>query len=216
MDISPASQQINTLRGNTFRLITLGRIALVAQRGEEDDSLSKRRLKLALLVVLALSKRPLSRDALVEMFWGDQDEARARHSLSDALSHLRRVLGRDAISTRQAEVELTADALLAVDALEFVAAAEARDYARAAALYGGPFLEAVYVAGSGSFTGWVERERKRLEGLFLKVCEGQCMLLARTEVGGMWVAGGEVARRCASFYRCGALPSQRAQGAWHP
>src|SRR3712207_6680039 len=103
MAISPTSQQINTLRGNSFRLITLGRIALVAQRGEEDDSLSKRRLKLALLVVLALAMRPLSRDVLVEMFWGDQDEARARHSLSDALSHLRRVLGRDAISTRQAE-----------------------------------------------------------------------------------------------------------------
>src|SRR5919199_1765708 len=146
MGASPASHRVNTVRGNDFRLITLGRIALVDLRGEEDATLSKRRLKLALLVVLALARRPLSRDALVEMFWGGQDEERARHSLSDALSHLRPVLGAGAITTRQAEVALAEDGPLAVDAVEFAAAAEARDWERAAALYGGPFLDSVYVA----------------------------------------------------------------------
>src|ERR671939_1649306 len=110
MAASPASHRINTVRGNNFRLITLGRIALVDLRGEEDATLSKRRLKLALLVVLALARRPLSRDALVEMFWGEQDEERARHSLSDALSHLRRVLGRDAVTMHHADVALADDA----------------------------------------------------------------------------------------------------------
>src|SRR5919199_4297074 len=99
MGASPASHRVNTVRGNDFRLITLGRIALVDPRGEEDATLSKRRLKLALLVVLALARRPLSRDYLIEMFWGEQDEERARHSLSDALSHLRRGVGPADITT---------------------------------------------------------------------------------------------------------------------
>src|SRR5215208_472995 len=148
MSTSPPPQQVNTKRLNNFRLITLGRIALVSPRGDEDASLGARRLKLALLVVLALARRPLSRDYLVGMFWGDQDEERARHSLSDALSHLRRALGRESISVRQAEVVLTDEARLDVDAVDFSEAVTARDYARAVALYGGPFLDSVYVAGS--------------------------------------------------------------------
>ena len=162
-----------------FRLITLGRIALIAPRGEEDATLGKRRLKLALLVVLALARRPLSRDALVGMFWGDQDEARARHSLSDALSHLRRVLGPEAISTRQAEVCLAAAAPLCVDAVEFAEAVEARDYERALAMYGGPFLDSTYVASSATFQQWADRERRRLEALFATACERHCSALAR-------------------------------------
>ncbi len=154
-------------------------MALVSPRGDEDGSLATRRLKLALLVLLALARRPLGRDFLVGMFWGEQPEERARHSLSDALSHLRRVLGREAISVRQAEVSLTDEARLDVDAVEFAQAVEARDYARALALYGGPFLDSVYVAGSRSFAEWAERERNRLDALFLQACAGQCATLAR-------------------------------------
>lgn len=68
---------ISLLRRTSFRLITLGRLALLSPDGTEDESLASRRRKLALLAVLALSTRPLSRDYLVGMFWGDQDEARA-------------------------------------------------------------------------------------------------------------------------------------------
>ena len=49
-----------------------------------------------------LRKRALPRDVLVEMFWGDQDEARARHSLDNALSHFRRVLGTNPQGYRRA------------------------------------------------------------------------------------------------------------------
>src|SRR5215203_6166983 len=107
------------------RLVTLGRLALVGSDGAEEPSLQKRRRKLAVLAVLAVEARPLSRDLLVEMFWGEQDEARARHSLSDALSHLRRVLGRDAIVVGRAEVALTLDAALEIDAVQLASAAAA-------------------------------------------------------------------------------------------
>src|SRR6187551_1035663 len=105
-----------------FRLVTLGRLALCSVDGRADrelNELNARRRKVALLALLALRRRPVSRDTLLEMFWGGQDETRARHSLSDAVSHLRRVLGRDAILATRSELSLAADIPLIVDALEF-------------------------------------------------------------------------------------------------
>ncbi|HEX6807148.1 MAG TPA: BTAD domain-containing putative transcriptional regulator [Gemmatimonadaceae bacterium] len=168
------------MRDETFRLITLGQLALIASDGSEDASLSTRRRKLALLAVLATAGRPLSRAVLAEMFWGDQDEERARHSLSDALSHLRRVLGRDAIASRQTDVWIAPDCKLSVDVLELTAAAATRDTARVVELYGGPFMDGVSVPRSCTFEQWVARERDRLERLFLAACDGRCFSLARS------------------------------------
>lgn len=172
--------RLNTLRDETFRLITLGTLALVASDGSEDRSLSTRRRKLALLAVLATAGRPLSRAVLAEMFWGDQDEERARHSLSDALSHLRRVLGRDAIASRQSDVWIASDCKLTVDVLELTAAAAVRNTARVVELYGGPFMDGVSVPRSCTFEHWVARERDRLERSFLTACDGRCFCLARS------------------------------------
>src|SRR5688572_32532845 len=119
------------LRDKHFRLITLGRLTLIGATGDEDTSLAKRRLKLALLAVLAMARRPVPRDTLLGMFWPEQDEARARHSLSNALSSLRRALGQRAITTRDSTVALAPEAGLGVDALDLVEAAEGQDPARA-------------------------------------------------------------------------------------
>jgi len=168
------------LRANHLRLITLGRLALVSASGD-DESLSKRRRQLAVLAVLALNARPVSREQLVDMFWGEEDEERARHSLSNALSSLRSVLGTAAIATRQTDVSLSREARLGVDALEFSAACEASDHERAVALYTGPFLDSVFVPNSSRFDGWVARERARLERQFLHACEAQCAILSRAK-----------------------------------
>jgi DNA-binding SARP family transcriptional activator/TolB-like protein len=180
------------LCGNRFRLITLGRLTLVGPGGEEDASLARRRFKLALLAVLAQARRPVTRDALLGMFWAEQDEARARHSLSNALSSLRRALGPRAITTREAEVALATDISFAVDALELIDAAEARDAARVVALYGGPFLDGVYIDGSPAFDQWLSRERRRLERLFVQACAQQCSALARAR---QWQECGALAAR---------------------
>jgi DNA-binding SARP family transcriptional activator/TolB-like protein len=179
------------LQAKHFRLLTLGRFALVSASGDEE-SLSRRRRKLALLCVLALAPRPYSRDVLADLFWGEEDDERARHSLSDALSHLRRLLGREAIATRCANVELSADARLAVDAVEFAAACDTRDYARAVALYGGPFLDGIYIERSPRFESWVSRERDRLARLFLTAAAAECTRLARTK---QWDACATLASR---------------------
>jgi DNA-binding SARP family transcriptional activator/Flp pilus assembly protein TadD/TolB-like protein len=167
------------LRDNRFRLITLGRLTLTGAGGEEDASLARRRLKLAVLAVLAMSRRALPRDTLLGLFWAEHDEPRARHSLSNALSSLRGVLGERSISTRDADVALDPEAPLDVDAIELMEATESRDYGRAIALYTGPFLEGFHVDESPAFEQWVSRERRRLESIFLKACAEHCGSLAR-------------------------------------
>ena len=159
-----------------FRLITLGRLALLTPEGREEESLGKRRRKLAILAVLALAGRPLERDYLTSLFWGETDEERARHSLSDALSHLRRVLGRDAVPTRSSEVELGDGVALEVDAAEFARICRT-DPLAAVRLYRGPFLECVHVPASPAFEHWVSRERDRLERLFVHAAAEACRML---------------------------------------
>jgi DNA-binding SARP family transcriptional activator/tetratricopeptide (TPR) repeat protein len=168
------------LRDNRFRLITLGRLTLVGAGGEEDASLARRRLKLAVLAVLALTRRPLPRDTLLGLFWAEHDEGRARHSLSNALSSLRGALGERSITTRDADVALDSSAPLDVDAIEFAEAVEQRDYARAVDLYHGPFLEGFHVDDSPAFDQWATRERRRLEAMFLKASAEHCGSLARS------------------------------------
>ena len=196
---------------SSFRLVTLGRLALLGPLGAEEPSLATRRRKLAVLAVLALERRPVSRDTLVELFWGDQEEGRARHSLSDALSHLRRVLGRDAITVRRSEVELSASAPLSMDAAELIAAAAAGDHARVVELYAGPFLDAVYVGGSASFEHWAERARARIAALVSRARRERCTQLARTrawdecaQVSGRWLEE-EPLSADAALFRLNAL-----------
>jgi len=202
----PRFNGFNTMRDGHFRLVTLGRLALErsdGQLGEPLASLNSRRRKVALLAVLALARRGVSRDGLVEMFWGDQDELRARHSLSDAISHLRRVLGREAIVATRSTVTLAPSAPLVVDAVELAAAAagnvgEGPDdvataaYEKGLALYAGPFLDGVYLEGSASFEQWVSAERARLQRVFVHVAALRCKALA---AAGQWGACEELAER---------------------
>jgi DNA-binding SARP family transcriptional activator/TolB-like protein len=181
MDASDRRQSdISTPPSNGFRLVTLGRLTLVDATGEIDQALAKRRRKLAVLAVLALSRRPVSRERLVEMFWGDEEEARSRHSLSDALSSLRRVLGPDSIATRQLDVSLSPGFPLTVDAAELIQAAERRDHGRVVALYRGAFLGCGGLADSTAFEDWASGLREQLNRQFLDACRSQSLALART------------------------------------
>ncbi len=58
-------------------------------------------------------------------------------------------------------------------------------------LYGGAFLEGVFVAHSESFEEWVARERARFEMMFTRACDSVCMASARA---GDWDRCAAVAR----------------------
>jgi DNA-binding SARP family transcriptional activator/tetratricopeptide (TPR) repeat protein/TolB-like protein len=175
-----------------FRLRSLGQLSLASVVGETETPAVVRPRHLAVLTVLALARRPVSRDGLVEMFWGGETESRARHSLSNALSGLRALLGGDAITARQDQVSLAGDAMLEVDVAQFIAACETHDDARAVALYGGPFLASVYVADAPEFDAWTARERGRLERSFLEACERR---LPGLLTAGEWSAAASLAER---------------------
>jgi DNA-binding SARP family transcriptional activator len=175
-----------------FRLFTLGRLALVSVSGDAETPTQVRARHLAVLAVLALSRRAVRREWLVELFWGGQTETKARHSLSNALSALRGVLGASALNARRAEISLGPEARLAVDALEFTAAVETRDGARAAMLYRGPLLDGVFVEDAPEFDAWLARERANLARAFLTVCEQQAPAFLRA---GTWAAAAAVAEQ---------------------
>ncbi|AHG89075.1 transcriptional activator domain-containing protein [Gemmatirosa kalamazoonensis] len=190
--LTATSTDLNTLSQQGFRLVTLGRLALLDPAGAEEPTLSRRRRKLALLAFLATAGRPVPRERLVEMFWGDADEERARHSLYDALSHFRRVLGRDAVTARQEEVALSTDAVLAVDCVELAQEARWGHHVAAARLYAGPFLAGVSVPGSVAFDRWRDGEEERLAALFVRSSSAACAELGRR---GEWTECAAVARR---------------------
>lgn len=185
--------QINTLSDTNFRLLTLGRLTLLGGEGEAGaDALRRQRRKLAVLALLALERKAVARATLAEMFWGEQPEERARHSLSEALSHLRRVLGRDALAARGAEVVLAPGAPLVVDAREFAAAVRAERWSEALALWGGTFLEGVEAGGSRRLEAWIEGQQRELGQLFVRACEREHAVLRS---GGRWDEAADVARR---------------------
>lgn len=175
-----------------YRLCTLGGLALLHHDGTPHHGLGTRPRKLALLAYLALAKAPSTRDALVGLFWGDRDDDRARHSLRDALSHLRRILGADAVSRQADSVLLDPAAPIQVDALELLAAAAAGEHERVLELYTGPFLDAVHVPSSHAFEAWAQGVRSTLERHFLRACRAEA---ARLLEGGEAGSAAAVAER---------------------
>jgi DNA-binding SARP family transcriptional activator len=182
---------LNSPSGTVLRLTTLGQLT-IAGDSEETASLGRQRRKLAVLVVLALSGRPRSRDSLADMFWGDQDAEHARHSLSEALSHIRRALGRDAVATRLTDISLSTKAPLFVDAVEFERRVRTGELAGAIDLYEGAFLDGVHVEGSAAFDQWMDERRAYYERLFVKAASQYCETLARSR---QWDACASVAAR---------------------
>src|SRR5205814_2454967 len=167
---SSRSHHVNMLTRQYFRLRTLGGLELARVVGDVESLADARPRHLAVLTVLATARRPLTRDSLVAMFWGGETESRARHSLSNALSALRALLGPDAITARRDHVSLSETARLEVDVTQFVAAYESHDDEAGAALYAGAFLDGVYVPDAPEFDAWLSRERGRVERMFLDIC----------------------------------------------
>ncbi|MFI5242347.1 MAG: BTAD domain-containing putative transcriptional regulator, partial [Gemmatimonadales bacterium] len=175
-----------------YRLITLGGLALLDEDGRAVSSLGPRIL--ALLTYLALATKPLSRDHVAELFWGDRDEDRARHSMREALSRLRQLLGPESIPQRSNSVLLSASASapLSVDALALVSASMAGDTKKVAELYTGPFLDGVHSGGARSFEEWTDAQRSMLESRFIAACVPEC---ARLRDSGAQIDCAELARR---------------------
>ena len=117
------------------------------------------RKHLALLVYLARSpRRARTREHLIGLLWSERDEKSARHSLSEALRVFRRVLGDERVRAEVDQVSLAADAVT-LDCDELAARSAAQDWAAAARLAAGDFLEGLSVPDANEFENWVAAER---------------------------------------------------------
>src|SRR2546430_621516 len=125
---------------------------------------------LALLVYLARSpKRARARDHLIGLLWCDEAEKDARHSLNQAVSTLRTYAG-ESIETDRTHVRL-ADGAVSLDVEQIDACAAAGDYAAAARLIAGVFLEGFSISGASGFDDWMASERTHWQRRSVAVLE---------------------------------------------
>ena len=126
------------------------------------------RKHLAILVYLARSPRGRTREHLIGLLWPDKPESAARHSLTEALRVFRRYLGDAAVDTSAGQVRISAQAVqLDADRLEELA--RGKEWAAAAGLIGGDFMEGFAVAGASGFENWLSTERSSLRRLSVEV-----------------------------------------------
>lgn len=166
-----------------LRALLFGTFALA--RGEEALPLPSSAPARSLLAYLLLnSSQPHSRAALAGRFWPDLPEARARHTLRQALWQIRRALP-DLAQTDSEMIGISPGAAVRVDVVEFESlAARSADSGvdalaalrRAAQLYRGELLE-------GFYDEWALAERERLRERYLQTLER--LIAAEKSAGGL-------------------------------
>jgi DNA-binding SARP family transcriptional activator len=140
----------------------------------------------ALLAYLARQPgRPVARDTLAALLWGDTSDRQARKSLRQALYVLRKALPGNSPALRVDAGHFMLDsAYLESDVAEFeraVADGSPEALERAATLYRGDFLEGFHVS-EAPFEDWLMAERERLRELAL---EALARLLAHQSSSGL-------------------------------
>lgn len=103
-----------------YRLSLLGPWTLHGSDGRAVRSVLAQPKRLCLLAYLALSGGPVSRSALVALFWPDSDEERARNALSQSLHYLRRSLGPGVVESVEGDRVRVAPEQVWVDARELL------------------------------------------------------------------------------------------------
>jgi DNA-binding SARP family transcriptional activator/TolB-like protein len=144
-----------------LRLLILGGFRLVDERGRELG-IGSRKARAVLALAAFAGPSGMARERIAGMLWRDSEEARARQSLRQTLSDLRRDAGPVLVASAD-RLRLDGD-LCSADAVEFALLAQQTGVdalERASDLYAGPLLDGLAV-GDGGFDGWLEIERQRL------------------------------------------------------
>ena len=148
-----------------IRLRTLGALDLRAVDGEELRTVLAQPKRFALLVYLAVAtpRGAHQRDALIALFWPEQDSEHARNALSQSVHFLRRWLGADVIIGRGPDELAVNRDLLWCDAVAFEDTLAAGRPTEALELYRGDLLHGFHLSDDAvEFERWLEGERERL------------------------------------------------------
>ena len=104
------------------------------------------------------------------LLWPERDMEQTRQVLKQAVYHLRKTLGEEAILSSGDDLVLNTD-IVGTDVLDFEAALERGDHAAAVALYQGRLLEGFFLSDAPEFERWLDRERERLGDAYGKALE---------------------------------------------
>jgi TolB-like protein len=153
-------------------LTLLGGLGLRSADGREL-ALSTRKDRLLLAYLALNAGRPLGRDRLAGLLWGDRGETQARDSLRQSLAAIRQAFrqvdldpvtsDRDSVGFNPTGVEVD---IVAFERL----AAEAATAAEAAVLYRGALLEGIDGV-TPEFESWLGPERERLASIAVQLVE---------------------------------------------
>lgn len=163
MGIPSQAQTADSDSDSRLRIRTLGGLSFHTGAGDPIHAATALRRPAALLVaVAAAGERGTTRDKLMGLLWPDSHPERARHSLTQAMYNARRVTGIDDLFLTDGAVRVN-PARVSADFEEFELAFDQGDLERAAALYGGTFLDGFFVSDSPDFEQWASAKRARLE-----------------------------------------------------
>jgi DNA-binding SARP family transcriptional activator len=168
--LSLPQRGLNEASTAVLRLTVLGGVTLRAP-GSSVDHADRGWQRCALLCLLAAAGASgIPRELLLDLLWPGTARERARHSLDELVSRLRRETGAREIVDGSRSVALNAG-LVAVDAWEFEAAALARNVEQATALYRGHFSDGARVPASADLQQRLDVARMHYQRLLEELLE---------------------------------------------
>lgn len=145
-----------------LRVTTFGGLGFQDSRGAEYKISTRKAAAMVAYLAVQPGKK-YRREHLANMFWGDKADKRARHSLSQALSDVRRILGDDTLFVDSQFVQINSAAIEA-DAIDIARLANQQQLEpliSAEELYRGDFLAGMELDRE-EFDTWLLSERERL------------------------------------------------------
>lgn len=128
----------------------------------DDDPIHiRRRRGFALLIYLAMTQRPHSREALANLLWSEYGQGDALANLRRELARLRKDVGADLIKADRKQIWLNKDEAVWVDCHAFEQHLAARQLDAAANLATADFLVGFSLTNAYVFEEWVLFERER-------------------------------------------------------
>ena len=152
-----------------LRISTFGRLALEDETGPVGGVGSWRPTLAALALLAASGEQGVPRERVLSLLWPESSPERARNSLKQLLSALRRTVPD---STIPGTTLLRLDrGKVSCDLWDFQSAIARGDLESAVSMCAGPFLDGFSLPGAVEFERWADGERVRLAGEFHRALE---------------------------------------------
>lgn len=177
---------------NTIKIALLGPLTIEIDNQPVEALVSVKAQ--AILSYLLFQPRPLPRQTIATLFWGEMPEEDARRNLRGVVMKLRHHLD-PFLQIDNQQIGFDFQSAHWVDARQFeehIRIGEKRPLQAAIALYRGEFMQGFVLRDAPEFESWQERERTKYHQLVLQAHDTLLTLYEQEEA---WQAGVDLARR---------------------